>query len=194
MQLLFSARETIATLVKYKCKTFITLSRVLQIKLDGVSTIANVEYSDTFMRVWKGYGMGPGKKITFSKLNLPADLQTATLSPGCSAEASSAQFCTVRSRRAASNLSAPEGEVQGIPSTSVRGLHPCPKEGCIKSYQRFSSMQNHLDCCRHVCSLEQELTACGFAARFEGQFTGVPQLAEKLSLLLSRQLYQWAGP
>ena len=26
MQLLFSARETIATLVKYKCKTFITLT------------------------------------------------------------------------------------------------------------------------------------------------------------------------
>ena len=28
MQLLFSARETIATLVKYKCKTFITLTPV----------------------------------------------------------------------------------------------------------------------------------------------------------------------
>ena len=29
MQLLFSARETIATLVKYKCKTFITLTPVV---------------------------------------------------------------------------------------------------------------------------------------------------------------------
>ena len=29
MQLLFSARETIATLVKYKCKTFITLTAAL---------------------------------------------------------------------------------------------------------------------------------------------------------------------
>ena len=55
-------------------------SPVLQIKLDEVSTIANVEYSDTFIRVWKAYGMGKGKKITFSKLNLPADLQTASLS------------------------------------------------------------------------------------------------------------------
>ena len=31
MLLLFSARETIATLVKYKCKTFITLTPALMI-------------------------------------------------------------------------------------------------------------------------------------------------------------------
>ena len=67
-------------------------SPVPQIKLDGVSTIANVEYSDTFMRECKAYGMGPGKKITFSSLNLPADLQTASLPPVCSAEVGSAQF------------------------------------------------------------------------------------------------------
>ena len=46
-------------------------SPVLQIKLDWVGTIANVEYSDTFIRVWKAYGMGKGKKITFSKLKPP---------------------------------------------------------------------------------------------------------------------------
>ena len=54
------------------------VSTVLQIKLDGVSTIANVEYSDTFIRVWKAYRMGPRKKISVTKLNLPADLQTAS--------------------------------------------------------------------------------------------------------------------
>ena len=158
-------------------------SPVPQIKLDGVSTIANVEYSDTFMRVWKAYGMGPGKKITFSKLNLPADLQTASLSPRCSAEAISAQFCTVKSRRAASNPSAPEGKVHGIPSTSGSGLYPSPEEGCIKSYQRFSSLQNHLDCGRHVRSLEQESmidkAVRGYAARLEGQFAGVPQFEDR---------------
>ena len=173
-------------------------SPVPQIKLDGVSTIANVEYSDTFMRVWKAYGMGPGKKITFSKFNLPADLQTAGLSPRCSAEAISAQFCTVKSRRAASNPSAREEKVHGIPSTSGSGLYPCPKEGCIKSYQRFSSLQNHLDCGRHVRSLEQESmidkAVRGYAAGLEGQFAGVPQFEqepvqfEKLSRLRNRRL------
>ena len=108
-------------------------SPVPQIKLDGVSFIANVEYSEPFIRVWKAYGMGPGKKITFSKLNLPADLQTARQSPRCCAEAISARFCTVKSRRAASNPSAAEGKVHGIPSTSGSRLYPCPEKGCIKS-------------------------------------------------------------
>ena len=158
-------------------------SPVLQIKLDGVSTIANVEYSDTFIRVRKAYGMGPGKKITFSKLNLPADLQTASLSTRCSAEVISAQFCTVKSRRTASNPSASEGGVQGIPSTTGSGLYPCPEEGCTKSYQRFSSLQNHLDCGKHVRSLEQESiidkAVRGYAARLEGQFAGVPQFGDR---------------
>ena len=158
-------------------------SPVLQIKLDGVSTIANVEYSDTFIRVWKAYGMGPGKKISFSKLNLPADLQTASLSTRCSAEEISAQFCAVKSRRTASNPSASEGGVQGIPCTTGSGLYPCPEEGCTKSYQRFSSLQNHLDCGKHVRSLEQESmidkAVRGYAARLEGQFAGVPQFGDR---------------
>ena len=71
-------------------------------------------------------------------------------------EVISAQFCTVTSRKTASNLSALVGRVQGIPSTTGSGLYPCPKEGCTKSYQRFSSLQNHLDCSKHVRRLEQE--------------------------------------
>ena len=126
--------------------------------------------------------MGLGK-ITFSKLNLPADLQTANLSPGCLAEVISTQFCTAKSRRAAINPSAVEGEVQGIPSTFGSGLYPCPEEGGIKSYQRFSSLQNHLDCGRHVRSLEQESmidkAVHGYAARLEGQFAGVPQFEDR---------------
>ena len=158
-------------------------SPVLQIKLDGVSTIENVKYSDTFIRVWKTYGMGPGKKITFSKVKLPPDLQTASLSTRCSAEIISAQFCTVKSRRTASNPSASEGGVQSIPSTTGSGLYPCPEEGCTKFYQRLSSLQNHLDCGKHVRSLEKETildkAVRGYAARLEGQFVGVPQFGDR---------------
>ena len=142
-----------------------------------------MEYSDTFIRVWKAYGVGPGKKITFSKLKLPPDLQTASLSTRCSAETIYAQFCTVKSRRTASNPSVSEGGVQGIPSTTGSGLYPCPEEGCTKSYQRFSSLQNHLDCGKHVRSLEKESmldkAVRGYAARLEGQFAGVPQFGDR---------------
>ena len=67
--------------------------------------------------------------------------------------------------------------MQGIPSTTGSGLYPCPEEGCTKSYQRFFSPQNHLDCGKHVRSLEKESmldkAVRGYAARLEGQFAGV---------------------
>ena len=165
------------------CDRVVSPSPVLPIKLDGVSAIANVEYSDTFIHIWKAYGIGPGKKIRFSKLNLPADLQAASLSPGSSAEQMSAQFCPVKSRTTVSNPSASKGEVQGVFPTTGSALYPCPEEGCTKSYQRFSSLQNHLDCGRHVCSLEQEAmidkAVRGYAARLEGQFAGAPQFGDQ---------------
>ena len=38
-----------------------------QVKLDGVSNVANVEYGNTYIRVWKAYGIGPGKKIHYRR-------------------------------------------------------------------------------------------------------------------------------
>ena len=42
---------------------------------------------------------------------------------------------------------------------------------------------DHLDCSRHVCSLEQESmidkAVRGYAARLEGQFAGAPQLRDR---------------
>ena len=119
------------------CHRVVSPRPVLPIKLDGVSTIVNVEYSDTFIRIWKAYRIGPGKKVRFSKLNLPADFQAASLSPGSSAEVMSAQFCPVKSRTTASNPSASKGEVQGVSATTGSALYPCPEEGCTKSYNNF---------------------------------------------------------
>ena len=73
--------------------------------------------------------------------------------------------------------------MQSIPSTTGSGLYPCPEEGCTKSYQRFFSLQNHLDCGKHVRSLEQESmidkAVRRYAARLEGQFAGVPQFGDR---------------
>ena len=36
-------------------------------------------------------------------------------------------------------------------------LFSCPEDGCIKSFQRFSSLQHHLDVGRHSYALENEM-------------------------------------
>ena len=39
---------------------------------------------------------------------------------------------------------------------STVGLFTCIEEGCVKSFQRFSSLQNHLDLGKHNYVLERE--------------------------------------
>ena len=165
------------------CEHVVLSSSAIQIKLDRVSTMANVKYSETFIRVWKAYRIGPGKKINFSKSNTPADFQAVSLSPGSLVEAIPAQFCSGKPRRTSSNTSPSEGEEQkSFLLATGSALYPCPEEGCTKSYQRFSSLQYHLDCDKHVRSLEQESmidkAVRGYAARLEGQFIGVPQFGD----------------
>ena len=59
-------------------------------------------------------------------------------------------------------------------------LYSCPEPGCIKRYQRFSSLQRHLDCGKHKRELEKETlfdrAATGYAERLDKQSGCVPTL------------------
>ena len=61
------------------CESLQTLDNQIQVKLEGVSSFSNVEYHKNHMRVWKAYGIGPGKKITLVSLNIPKDTQIPSL-------------------------------------------------------------------------------------------------------------------
>ena len=58
----------------------------------------------------------------------------------------------------------------------------CSEEGCIKSYQRHSSLQKHLECGRHKYVLEYETlydrAVLGYASRLEKGPSAVPQLLD----------------
>ena len=53
-----------------------------------------------------------------------------------------------------------------------------PEEGCIKCYQRYSNLQQHLDSGKHTRALERETlldqAVYGYAERLEVQAVGVP--------------------
>ena len=167
------------------CDRVVPPSPAGHVKLDGVSTVANVEYGNTYIRVWKEYGIGPGKKIPLSKVNIPANFQIARLSAVSSDKELCDQFSTVKSRKAPNSIpfkSAREDSPPASLSSESSELYACPEEGCTKSYQRFSALQRHLDCGKHVRALESETmldkAVPGHAARLEGQFTSVPQFGE----------------
>lgn len=59
-------------------------------------------------------------------------------------------------------------------------LFSFPEEGCTKSYQRYSSLLNHIECGLHKFSLECETlydrAIMGYASRLEQGATAIPEL------------------
>ena len=138
------------------CERVVPPSPAGQVKLDGVSTVANVGYGNTYIRLWNAYGIGPGKKVPLLKINIPANFQIARLSAVSSDQELCDQFSAVTSRKASSSIPFKNSREDPPPaslSSESSELYACPEEGCRKSYQRYAS-------------------------RLDGRFTSVPQFGE----------------
>ena len=167
-------------------------------KIPGVSLISNIEYNDGSLTVWKAYGIGPGKCIGLSELTTPQVVQVPDLvkCDGDTAERMpNAYFIKVKSRpqprtgvdsqRCSDTEEGPVGDTSTVP------LFSCPEEGCVKTYQRFSSLQYHLDLGKHDRALENETlldrAVLGYADRLQEQFCGIPQIQVRKRLNLTSQ-------
>ena len=136
----------------------------LNMKIEGVSLISNIEYSDGSLRVWRAYGIGPGKCIQLTKLGIPlvvpipdlvkCDGDTAKTMPN-------AHFIKTQSRlqpRSDDSHKCSDTEEEPETDTSLVPLFCCPEEGCVKEYQRLSSLQRHLDLGKHEQHMQHFLT------------------------------------
>ena len=133
-----------------------------KLKWEGVSSINNVKHEDHGMRVWRAYGIGKGHFVSWSdfenlkKISLPhlTVLEDALHPKQC--------FCPIKARKPTKGGSAALNRDLELQKSIVEdhdnhaGLFPCPEEGCIRSYQRHSSLQTHLDVGRHKYALERE--------------------------------------
>ena len=152
------------------------------IKLEGVSSISNVQYDDKGLRVWKAYEIGPGKLIPWEKLDVPENSECPCLTD-MNKDGVTGNFMSVKSKRK-QNIPRQETEEDnysdGGSSTeeldtedSEVRLFSCPEQGCIKRYQRYSNLQQHLDSAKHTVTLEREplldRAVCGYAERLEVQ-------------------------
>ena len=145
----------------------ITYTSSAPVKWDGVSFINNIEYGDEGIRVWRSYAVGPGKFLPWSQFNLPETYSLPELNTLKEANIPKAQFTAITSRRKSSltqqgekqmtvSLAEDSDEQSDDDKQSHDKLFSCPEEGCIKSFQRFSSLQRRLDVGRHSYVLENE--------------------------------------
>ena len=137
------------------------------VKWDGVSFINNIEYGSEGMKVWRSYAIGPGKFLSWSRFHIPESYFLPVLNTFEEAIMQKAQFTAIKSRRKSSQtqhadvqLALDMSEASGDESDDSKECHDklfsCPEEGCIKSFQRFSSLQHHLHVGKHKYALENE--------------------------------------
>lgn len=154
-----------------------TPSTSTHVKFDGVSMVSNVEYGEDSITTWKAYGIGPGKTVKLSKFTGNNNAPIPRLSSNVTEELSD-KFTSLKSRSTKPKTTSSSDESSDPPAPSQ--LFLCPEDGCIKSYQRFSALQHHLDCGKHERALERETlldkAVRGYAVRLEEQFASVPHL------------------
>ena len=168
------------------------------VRLEGVSTISNIKYSEEGLRVWKAYKIGPGKLIQWKKLGVQPNAEIPRLSAiDYDTCRENAQFNTVTSKKAKAppkqaNTTGPSDSPSSNESSSDEsnaGLFSCPEEGCIKCYQRFSSLQRHMDCGRHHLAVENESlldrAIVGYSEQLDVQSGSVPNIPTEVSKVRS---------
>ena len=168
-------------------------------EIKGVSSYTNVEYTRIGFKVWKAYNIGEGKVIPRNKFNIPSlsVLQLTNLDK--ESQVGQSEFLTVKSKKKSQKED--DSQPENSPVSTCKEdtaynqneshLYSCPEQGCIKRYQRFSSLQRHLDCGKHKRELEKETlfdrAATGYAERLDKQSGCVPTLQAFQSAKSPRQ-------
>ncbi|CAB4000825.1 RNA-directed DNA polymerase from transposon X-element, partial [Paramuricea clavata] len=159
----------------------------------GVSGVRVTLCGPQGIRVWRAYGIGPGKLKLWDDFSVPKDYLPPTLKDPheVSAHTASVSFTNIMTRRQSKETTVPEQfDSAGEDATdednqNAESLFFCSEEGCVMSFQRHSSLQNHLDCGKHKYALECETlfdkAIIMYASKLEqGATCDVPQICEDI--------------
>ena len=169
-------------------------------KWAGVSFFNNIEYGETQLRVWKAYNIGTGRLIPWEKFAKVCDADLPPLPIIESNAAQNIKFATPRSGKKASDTPTDDTEEESdseVPiNPSSDKLFCCPEEDCVKSFQRYSNLQYHLECGKHKKVLEHETlldkAMIDYANKLEQGSTRLQDVAFNPSITIYR-LYQRDG-
>ena len=110
-------------------------------KIDGFSKFHNFTYDDKGLRVWRAYGIGPGKLIPFD--DVVAEQQEAT---GLIVQ-ENGDFFTMRN---AHRLHVSTPEINDTEEPNEEGqLFECSEPGCQKVFKSFFELEVHAEIGNH---------------------------------------------
>lgn len=160
------------------------MARHEPLKWEGVSVINNISYNKDGVKVWRQYGIGKGKTMKWSDFSAPRKISLPKMNITENASLPKATFVEVSVRkRKATSKTKPATDSESSSSEDDEQptkLFSCTVDGCIKLYQRFSSLQRHLDVGKHKYTLERETfldkAVLSYASKLD---KGDDQLAER---------------
>ena len=138
-------------------------------KIDGVSLLTNIEYSTEGIRVWRAYGIGPGKLVKPKKSSMPNvdDLPVLVM-----AKEHQSQFSSIKRRTVTTSRPTKDHTDSTSSDDESPAVFSCPEEGCTKIFLRYSSMVRHVDCGKHKYELEHETLFDKAAKEYADQLNG----------------------
>ena len=156
---------------------------------EGVSFVNYIEFKDEHMKVWRAYGIGVGKDIPYSNFQSKMS-PAAELLPSFSkledASDPNLTFCdvtpghNVKKRTTGATAKSPHES-----SDTDDTLFTCSEEGCVKTFQRFSSLQSQFDIGKHKHALERESllekAMLRYAENLESGESAIDQIIESAS-------------
>ncbi len=116
-------------------------------KLDGVSTLYNVEFEKKGMRVWKAYGLGAGRlrTETCSSGDLPSVVMFQAHTDRFSGVKRRTRTQQSTEKHKNEDLEPKDTDNEPPKASSDGDLFTCPEKGCTKTFMRHSSIMQHLD-------------------------------------------------
>ena len=162
-------------------------------KWEGVSLINDIEFDKEKMKVWRAYQVGDGKNLPYSGFPLKEITELPSLNKTSDVLGSDLLFSDVTPRQ----HHVIRGKDKAISSTKDSSdtdddtLFTCPEDGCVKSFQKFSSLQKHLDGERHKYTLERESLLDMAMLRYaENLESGTASIEEHHEAITSEELVE----
>ena len=153
--------------------------KMQSLKIEVISFLNNFRYESKGIRVWKTYGIGPGKLLSSKNLRNLSPNELPVLDVVYS---SRNNFLVVKQRKSAPSA---KDDQDGTPApanvpleqpTNAPDVFTCP-EGCNQTSLRHSSLQRHLDCEKHSrvleCATLLDKVVLSYAEALEGQAVSI---------------------
>ena len=125
--------------------------------ITGVQALNNFSYENRGLRMWRAYGIGPGKFYSADQLTRFGTPQGSIRL--VTTETFSNPNIEVGSYLQRTQMSEPGSSLQ-LPNLSQTEEESekfsCQEEGCIKVFQSFAALQKHLDIGKHMLQLAKE--------------------------------------